>query len=146
MKIASALMLIAALALPVLAEEAGTGSTGKASRVEADNTGRNVRDRETLSLTPVDQGSNEADLKTTQSIRKALMDAEDLSMAAKNVKVITSNGQVTLRGPVKTAAEKSRIEAIAKQMTPAGKVDNQLEIKADTDAADKAGAGAGKTL
>jgi osmotically-inducible protein OsmY len=49
-------------------------------------------------------------------------------MTAKNVKIITVNGVVTLRGPVKTIEEKRTIEAMAQQIAGADKVDSQLEI------------------
>jgi len=52
-----------------------------------------------------------------------------LSMMAKNVKVISANGDVTLRGPVKTKKEKSRVAARAKAIAGADRVDNQLEVK-----------------
>ena len=56
----------------------------------------------------------------------------DMSTTARNIKIITSNGRVTLRGPVKTQAEKSRIEALAKSAAGANAVDNQLDVKATT--------------
>jgi len=48
---------------------------------------------------------------------------------AKNVKVISANGDVTLRGPVKTKKEKSRVAARAKAIAGVDRVDNQLEVK-----------------
>jgi len=51
-------------------------------------------------------------------------------MTAKNVKIITAGGQVTLRGPVNSAEEKMKIEALAKTAAGDAKVDNQLEVKA----------------
>src|SRR3989339_34555 len=65
---------------------------------DASNTGINKRDRDDKTLTPMDQMNNPSDLKITQEIRQALMKGE-FSMAAKNIKVITRNGTVTLRGP-----------------------------------------------
>jgi len=52
-----------------------------------------------------------------------------LSMTAKNIKIITASGQVTLRGPVKTAEEKARIDQLAKSAAGGAKIDNQLEVK-----------------
>jgi len=51
-----------------------------------------------------------------------------MTMNAKNVKIITLNGHVTLRGPVNTADEKVRIGEIADRIASAGNVDNQLEL------------------
>lgn len=50
-------------------------------------------------------------------------------MNARNVKVITLNGRVTLRGPVNTAAESKALEEIASRIAPGAKVDNQIEVK-----------------
>lgn len=92
----------------------------------ADNTRVNQRDRNSATLTPMDQGSSEADRKITQQIRQELMKDKSLSFTAKNVKIITIDGKVTLRGPVKTEAERSAIEAAARRAT--GNVESQLEI------------------
>ena len=93
-----------------------------------DNTGRNVRDRGGATLTPGDQSETEADRTLTQRIRQAVVADDALSMTAKNVKIITVHGVVTLRGPVKTIEEKRTIEATAQQIAGADKVDSQLEI------------------
>jgi hyperosmotically inducible periplasmic protein len=96
--------------------------------VEPDNSGRNVRDRSGDTKTPGDQSENEADRTITQNIRQAITGDESLSTNAKNVKIITTDGTVTLRGPVKSEKEKAEIEAKAKQVAGVKKVDNQLEI------------------
>lgn len=93
-----------------------------------DNTGRNVRDRGGATLTPGDQSETETDRTLTQRIRQAVVADDALSTTAKNVKIITVNGVVTLRGPVKTIEEKRTIEATAQQIAGADKVDSQLEI------------------
>jgi hyperosmotically inducible protein len=94
----------------------------------ADNTKVNKRDADTDALTPIDQGESASDLKITQQIRKAIVGDGSLSFTAKNVKIITNNGKVTLRGPVNSAAERATIEAAARKVAGAGKVDSQLEI------------------
>jgi osmotically-inducible protein OsmY len=45
-----------------------------------------------------------------------------------SVKIITSDGTVTLRGPVKSDKERAEIEAKAKQVSGVKRVENQLEI------------------
>lgn len=95
--------------------------------VAADNTKTNQRDRNDP-LTPIDQGNDEADLETTQKIRKAVVGDDSLSFTAKNVKIITLNGKVTLRGPVKSAEEREKIAAFARKVAGAANVDNQLEV------------------
>jgi osmotically-inducible protein OsmY len=95
--------------------------------VAADNTGVNERDESPSAIMPTDQGESDTDLEVTQKIRKAVMDDDSLSFTAKNVKIITQDGKVTLRGPVKSAQERSSIGAAAKRFAP-GNVDNQLEV------------------
>ena len=96
--------------------------------VEPDNSGRNVRDRNEGTKTAGDQSENEADRTITQNIRQAITADDSLSTNAKNVKIITNDGTVTLRGPVKSEKEKADIEAKAKQVAGVKRVDNQLEI------------------
>jgi hyperosmotically inducible protein len=96
----------------------------------ADNTGKNERDRSGETKTPGDQSNTPEDLKITQSIRQAVVKDKSLTMTAKNVKIITAGGQVTLRGPVNSAEEKAKIEKLAKTAAGEAKVDNQLEVKA----------------
>ena len=96
--------------------------------VEPDNSGRNVRDRDDQNKTTGDQSENEADRTITQNIRRAVTADNSLSTNAKNVKIITNNGTVTLRGPVKSEKEKAEIEAKAKQVAGVKSVDNQLEV------------------
>ena len=94
----------------------------------ADNSGRNARDQSGETLTPGDQAENEADVKLTQTIRKEVVANDALSITAQNIKIITVNGVVTLRGPVKSETEKQQIAATAERIAGAGKVQNQLEI------------------
>jgi hyperosmotically inducible periplasmic protein len=96
---------------------------------EPDNSRMNARDRNGSTLTPMDQGSGEQDRRMTQQIRQAVVKDGSLSFTAKNVKIITINGKVTLRGPVKTDAESVAIESAAKKVAGAGQVDNFLEVK-----------------
>ena len=107
-----------------------TAMAADENKADADNTAKNQRDRSGETKTSGDQSNSPEDLKTTQAIRKALMKDSSLSMTAKNVKIITAGGEVTLRGPVKSAEEKSRIDQLAKGAAGSAKIDNQLEIKA----------------
>ena len=93
-----------------------------------DNTDVNDRDRNGGTLTPEDQGNNASDLATTQRVRQAVMDADALTTGEKNVKIITVNGAVTLRGPVESEASKTKIAALAKDAVGVQSVDNQLEV------------------
>ena len=67
-----------------------------------DNTGVNVRDRADNALTADEQSNNKDDLHLTAAIRKAIVKDDSLSMMAHNIKIISTNGAVTLRGPVKS--------------------------------------------
>lgn len=104
----------------------------KADVTQPDNTARNVRDRNNNTLTPLDQGNSKADIATTAQIRKEIVAGKNMSMNAKNVKVITKDGQVTLRGPVNSAEEKRLIGEIANRIARSENVDNQLEVKFTT--------------
>jgi osmotically-inducible protein OsmY len=110
--------------VPAAARAEPAGSSDKS----ADNTGKNERDRSGSTQTSGDQGGSEADRRVTQQIRKNIVDDAKLSMTAKNVKIITQDGAVTLRGPVKNNAEKAEIAAIAQKVNGVKRVDNQLEI------------------
>ena len=95
--------------------------------VDRTNTGINIRDRDNTTKTALDQNENTADIKITSDIRKRVVDTK-LSTTAQNVKIITQDGKVTLRGPVKAAGEKQKIEEIAVTIAGVNNVDNQLEI------------------
>ena len=94
----------------------------------ADDTGKNERDRGDTQ-TPLDQGNGKTDLEITQKIRQAVVADDSLSVTAKNAKIITEGGKVTLRGPVDSARERSAIDAIARNVAGVSAVDNQLEVK-----------------
>jgi hyperosmotically inducible periplasmic protein len=96
----------------------------------ADNTKMNERDKDGKSVTPLDQSNRQEDLDTTQKIRKALMADDTLSTDAKNLKVVTANGVVVLRGPVKSDAERTAVEALAKQNAGANRVTCEVEVAA----------------
>jgi osmotically-inducible protein OsmY len=98
-------------------------------RKDADDTSRNVRDRDDRTLTPMDQGDSPQDRGITQDIRKALTDRDELSTNAKNIKIITVDGVVTLRGPVKNEQEKSTVVSIARKAPGAKRVEDQLEVE-----------------
>ena len=96
---------------------------------DADNTARNVRDRNNNTLTPLDQGNSKSDTSMTAQIRKGIMARDNMSVNAKNVKIMTIDGRVTLRGPVDSAEEKTRIGEIANSIARMENVSNQLEVK-----------------
>ncbi|MGJ0485227.1 MAG: BON domain-containing protein [Methylomicrobium sp.] len=122
------LTLVLAAGLMLMADLVNAAGETAGSRLE--NTERNVRDKGNTTLTPEDQLENESDIRITAAIRKAITDDDSLSVNAQNVKVITRNGMVTLRGPVDSEAEKTKLQTIVKQVSGVSQVDNQLETKA----------------
>jgi len=98
-------------------------------KTKPDNTATNERDRSGETQTSGDQSNSSADLKITQAIRQALVKDSELSMTAKNIKIITDNGQVTLRGPVKNAQENAKIDQLARSAAGGAKIVDQLDVK-----------------
>lgn len=99
-------------------------------KIEADNTNRNKIDQSGEHKTPTDQSNSAEDIKLAASIRQLVVKDDALSITAKNCKIITIAGAVTLRGPVNTAEEKATIEKYAQQAAGKGKVVSELEVKA----------------
>ncbi len=94
----------------------------------ADNTERNERDRAVSALTPMDQGESEADRTITQRARQRVVEQDGLSLNGKNVKIITQDGVVTLRGPVDSQREKLSIVQNVSSIEGVRRVNDQLEI------------------
>ncbi len=107
--------------------DANSSATDK--KQDANNSGRNLRDRNNKTLTPGDQSNNPADRETTREIRKAIIGAKDMSLSGRNVKIVTAGGKVTLRGPVASDQEKQTIGDLATKVAGNQNVDNQLEVK-----------------
>jgi len=100
----------------------------KPSQVPADNTKVNERDRNQAEPTADQQKENSADRQLTQKIRRAVVEDKSLSTSAHNVKIISQNGTVTLKGPVKSEEEKQTIESKATQIAGQGNVKNEIEV------------------
>jgi hyperosmotically inducible protein len=82
------------------------------AQTPADNTKVDKRDRAAGAVTADQQKENASDREIAQKIRRALMADNTLSTYAHNVKTVAQNGQVTLKGPVRTDDEKQSVEAI----------------------------------
>ena len=116
-----------ALSLVLLFASSGFAAPGTA---EVDNTKINQRDAGGKSLTPEDQSrGNAADVELTRKIRRELVNDKSLSTDAQNIKIITLNGVVTLRGPVASGSEKAKIDILAKKVSGVKQVENQTEVK-----------------
>jgi hyperosmotically inducible periplasmic protein len=90
-----------------------------------DNTKKN---KDQTPPTADQQKTNPADRAITQKIRKAIHDDNSLSTYAHNVKIVTQDGKVTLRGPVRSEDEKNNLQAKAVTVAGQENVTNQLEI------------------
>lgn len=101
----------------------------QAEDIKPDNSGINKRDKDNTTLTPIDQKENDQDLKITQMIRKSISGDKTLSMNAKNIKIITVDGMVTLRGPLDGKDEKKLVCSKAVAVAGVKNVDDQTEIK-----------------
>jgi hyperosmotically inducible protein len=104
------------------------GQSTDASGTKSDNTKVNRRDRKAGEVTADQQKMNKADRQLTQKIRRAINDDKSLSTYAHNVKIISQDGLVTLKGPVRTDEERTTVEAKATGIAGSGKVTNELSV------------------
>lgn len=124
----AAVCLMSAAFIAQAENQSATDASTSTERSAPDNTNINERDANGQTLTPLDQSNSEADIKITQAIRKSIM-REKFSMNAKNIKIITQDGNVTLRGPVDSRAESARIAKLAKAVPGLKTLNNLLEVK-----------------
>jgi hyperosmotically inducible protein len=95
----------------------------------ADNSFVNKRDQSAKEVTADQQTSNTSDTEITRLIRQAVVKDDSLSIYAHNIKIITQGGVVTLKGPVRSKAEKDKAATIAKSVAGVSQVENQLSVK-----------------
>lgn len=93
-----------------------------------DNTKVNQRDTKPSEPTAGQQHNDSKDLEITQQIRKSITADKSLSSYAHNVKVISQRGKVTLKGPVRSSAEKATIEAKAAEIAGQDNVTSELAV------------------
>lgn len=93
-----------------------------------DNSKTNQGDASQGATTAEQQKGNPADRETTRKIRSALMKDKSLSTYAHNIKIITRDGKVILKGPVRSEDEKAAIEAKAATVAGADNVTDQLTV------------------
>lgn len=111
-------------AAPLVAAAPAAGSRA-AAQSQADNTDQN---KDQSSPNADQQKMDPADRAITQNIRKAIYEDRSLSTYAHNIKIITQDGKVTLRGPVRSDDERSSIEAKAVSVAGPGNVTDDLEV------------------
>ena len=112
----------------VLALAFGAASLGIYAQAP-DNTGVNKRDRAAGEPTAGQQKENRSDLDLTKSVRRSIMEDKSLSTYAHNVKIISQNGTVTLKGPVKSEDEKKTIVSKAVSIAGTDRVVDQMSVK-----------------
>lgn len=115
------------LALPAIAQQ--TSPEAPVVSTSADNSRVNQRDKSPETIKPTDQPNNKTDIKLAAAVRRSIVGDKSLSMMAHNVKLVAVGGVVTLRGPVKTAEEKTKVGAIVAQVAGVADVKNELDIK-----------------
>ena len=93
-----------------------------------DNSKMNKGDQQPAAMTADKQTNNRSDLDITKEIRHSLMDDKSLSTYAHNVKVITRNGKVTLKGPVRSDDEKSAVMAKATQVVGQTDINDEMTV------------------
>ena len=116
-----------AMAVDSVTHSSSSAMKGVATQ-NADNTDLNTRDKSVETLTPQKQPNSESDIDVLAAVRSAIVDDDSLSTSAHNVKIMVEKGVVTLRGPVKTANEKARVEALARKVVGVVSIDNRLDI------------------
>jgi hyperosmotically inducible protein len=97
-------------------------------QVPPDNTQANQRDRKGSEPTPGQQKENATDRELTQKIRRSITQDKSLSTYARNIKIISQNGNVTLRGPVRSEEERKTIETKADDIAGSTHVKNELQV------------------
>jgi hyperosmotically inducible protein len=123
--VAAALMM---LCMPSFSSAGDAATTAAEAQYPADDTGRNTRDSDGATPTADRQSNSKADVEITRQIRRAIVKDDSLSTDAHNVKIITSGGVVTLRGPVASSEEKMAVAKKVEKINGVRRVDNQLEI------------------
>jgi hyperosmotically inducible protein len=115
-------LLLSSLAVPARAALQDT------QRPAPDNTKTNERDKDKTSPTADQQKMNPDDRTITKKIRMAIHQDKSLSTYAHNIKIITQDGKVTLKGPVSSEDEKNNVFAKATAVAGDGNVTNEIDV------------------
>lgn len=100
------------------------------AQTQPDNTKVNQRDRSASEPTADQQKENAADRQLSANIRKQIMDDKSLSTYAHNIKIVSQNGEVTLKGPVNSEDERKAVLAKARSVTGSDqKVHDEISVK-----------------
>lgn len=107
----------------------GSARAAEDHQTSPDNTKVNKRDRASGAKTADRAKETSTDRETMRKIRQALVADKSLSTYGHNIKVISTNGQVTLKGPVHTDEERQKIVEIATQAAGHGNITDQISVK-----------------
>jgi osmotically-inducible protein OsmY len=121
----AASVVLSALCLANFPSFSGALVQSASAQTAPDNSAQN-KDQ---GLTADNQANAKTDRMTTANIRKAIIADKDLSTYAHNVKIITVNGAVTLKGPVTSDGEKEKVASDAASVVSADKITNHLTVK-----------------
>jgi hyperosmotically inducible protein len=99
--------------------------SAQTNQTAPDNSAQNKNQPQTAE----DQANSQSDRDITAKIRKSIMADKDLSTDAHNVKIITKNGAVTLKGPVQSADEKQKVMSCASNVVSPDKISDEISVK-----------------
>jgi osmotically-inducible protein OsmY len=124
------LVLMATLSISLTGVQFAASLPSSPARQQSapDNTRMNKGDAQSDSITADQQKMNPTDRTTTQKIRSEIMKDKSLSTYAHNIKIVTREGKVTLKGPVRSDEEKSSVEAKARSIAGNENVTSQIEV------------------
>lgn len=120
------LLIAAVLSAAVALSAPGLAFAAEDTATKPDNTRMNKQ--ENKEATAEQQSESKADREITKKIRRAVVKNKSLSLYAHNVKIITHDGMVTLKGPVRDEKEKKIVERAAAKVAGKEKVTSELEI------------------
>ena len=104
-------------------------STNEGAPVPSDNLKLNQRDQNGHEPTADRQRDSRSDRDITRQVRWSIVKDKSFSTDAHNVKIITQNGQGTLKGPVRSDDEKRAVEARAAEVAGQNNVTSDLDVK-----------------
>ena len=113
---------------PIAYAQKSDSSAGQ-TQTAPDNTRVNKADRNNAEPTAQNQSNAKSDRDLAAAVRKAITQDKSLSTYAHNVKVVVRDGSVTLRGPVRSGDEKTKVAELARQTAGSEKIDDQMSIK-----------------
>jgi len=119
-------LIVSILSLALWSSPSFAGKDSANSK--SDNSKVNQRDRSADALTADQQSNSEGDTELTRRIREDLMKIKDLSVYGQNVKIITVDGKVTVKGPVRSQDEENSILKSARSFAGASNVNNEMAI------------------